>query len=77
VISPQFGQGNFVASVSGGIVLWQDVQVGMVIVEAVVSVMVCPFCWVVIGCGGCLYLLCYYGYLRAIQNVNIYATIKA
>ena len=45
MISPQFGQGNFVASVSGGIVLWHDVHVGMVIV-VVVSVMVCPF----LGC---------------------------
>jgi hypothetical protein len=42
MISPQFGQGNFVASVSGGIVLWHDVHVGMVIV-VVVSVMLCPF----------------------------------
>jgi len=43
VISPQFGQGNFVASVSGGIVLWHDVHVGIVIVDVVVSVMSVPF----------------------------------
>ena len=49
---------------------------GMVTVEVVVSVMVCPFCWIVIGCGGCLYLLCYCGHLKVIQNVNINATIK-
>jgi hypothetical protein len=30
VISPQFGHGNFVASVAGGIILWHDVHVGTV-----------------------------------------------
>jgi len=29
IICPQFGHGNLVASVPGGIILLQDVQVGM------------------------------------------------
>jgi hypothetical protein len=32
IISPQFGHGNFVASVLGGIILWHDVHVGICIV---------------------------------------------
>jgi len=39
VISPQFGHGNFVASVAGGIILWHDVHVGIVIVVVVFSFM--------------------------------------
>jgi hypothetical protein len=31
IICPQFGHGNFVASVPGGIILLHDVQVGMFI----------------------------------------------
>jgi len=39
VISPQLGHMNLVASVPGEIILWQDVQVGMVIVTAGFSLM--------------------------------------
>jgi len=37
VISPQFGHGNFVASVPGDIIRWHDVHVGTAIVVAVFS----------------------------------------
>ena len=43
MISPQLGHGNFVASISGGMVLWQEVHIGIVIVGVLVSVMVSPF----------------------------------
>jgi len=32
MISPQFGHGNFVASVPGAIILWHDVHIGTVTV---------------------------------------------
>jgi len=38
VISPQFGHGNFVASVVGAMILWHDVHVGMVVVVCSVTV---------------------------------------
>jgi len=40
VISPQFGHGNFVASVSGDIIRWHDVHVGTAIVVVAFSLMV-------------------------------------
>ena len=55
VISPQFGHANFVAFVLGGIILLQDVHMGMDIV--VVLLIGFAFCGFVIGCGCCLYLL--------------------
>jgi len=38
IISPQFGHGNFVASVVGPMILWHDVHVGMVVVVCSVTV---------------------------------------
>jgi hypothetical protein len=38
IISPQFGHGNFVASVVGAMILWHDVHVGMVVVVCSVTV---------------------------------------
>jgi hypothetical protein len=43
-ISPQFGQGNFVASVPGAIILWHDVHVGMAVVVAVVLSLMLVIC---------------------------------
>ena len=40
MISPQFGHGNFVASVPGDIILWHEVQVGTAMVVVVFSLMV-------------------------------------
>jgi len=42
VISPQFGHGNFVASVPGAIILWHDVHIGTVTVVVVFSLMMTP-----------------------------------
>ena len=38
IISPQFGHGNFVASVVGAMILWHVVHVGMVVVVCSVTV---------------------------------------
>ncbi len=38
IISPQFGHGNFVASVVGAMILWHDVHVGIVVVVCSVTV---------------------------------------
>jgi len=57
MISPQFGHGNFVALVFGGIILWHDVHMGMDTV--VVSLIGVAFCRFGIGCCACLYLLCF------------------
>ena len=38
IISPQFGHGNFVASVVGAMILWHDVHVGIVVVVCSVTI---------------------------------------
>ena len=57
IISPQFGHGNFVASVVGPMILWHDVHVGMVVV--VCSVTAIPRGMFDIM-RGCLYVLCFH-----------------
>jgi len=42
IISPQLGQGNFVASVPGAIIRWHEVHVGTLIVVVVLSVTLTP-----------------------------------
>jgi len=39
MISPQFGQGNFVASAPGAMILWHDVHTGTVTVAVGFSLM--------------------------------------
>jgi len=57
MISPQFGQGNFVASVPGGIGLPQLVHVTNVSVS-VLSVILIPRWWFC-NCQPSLYLICF------------------
>lgn len=42
VISPQFGHGNFVASVLGAMILWHEVHVGTAMELLVFSVTLIP-----------------------------------
>ena len=58
IISPQFGHGNFVASVVGAMILWHDVHVGIVVVVCSVTVV---SSWGVRYRDGCLYVLCFLG----------------
>lgn len=46
MISPQLGQGNFVASVPGAIILWHEVQVGTVVVAAAILSLISAICLV-------------------------------
>lgn len=56
IISPQFGHGNFVASVVGAMILWHDVHVGMVVVVCSVTLIPRGMFDII---RGCLYVLCF------------------
>jgi len=57
MISPQFGQGNFVGSVPGDIILWHDVHIGIATVTLVFSAILTPSKQFRYGYSG-LYILC-------------------
>jgi len=72
MISPQFGHGNFVASVPGAIILWHDVHTGTVTVIVGFSLMMRFLCEAFNG-NVCLAYMCYvvfFGYVVFICENN-------
>jgi len=59
IISPQFGHGNFVASVPGGIILWHDVHTGTVTVIVGFSLIVRFLFRRIRNSNVCLAYMCY------------------